>query len=108
VVVHVRNRGLVVLSACSHAGVINVLRHARRLTGVDRVYAFVGGLHLTGGLFEPIIPRTLDELAAIGPAVIVPGHCTGWKATYLLSAKLPEAYVQTSVGTRLQFAAASP
>ena len=108
VVVHVRDRGLVVLSACSHAGVINVLRHAQRLTGVDRVYAFVGGLHLTGGLFEPIIPRTLDELAAIGPAVVVPGHCTGWKATHQLAAKLPEAYVQTSVGTRLSFAAPSP
>jgi 7,8-dihydropterin-6-yl-methyl-4-(beta-D-ribofuranosyl)aminobenzene 5'-phosphate synthase len=105
VVVHVRERGLVVLSACSHAGVINVLRHARRLTGVELVYGFVGGLHLSGGLFEAIIPRTLDELAGIGPAVVVPGHCTGWRATHLLAAKLPEAYVQTSVGTRLLFTA---
>ncbi len=107
VVVHVRERGLVVLSACSHAGVINVLRHARRLTGVEPVYGFVGGLHLSGGLFEAIIPRTLDELAGIGPAVVVPGHCTGWRATHLLAAKLPEAYVQTSVGTRLLFTAAT-
>jgi 7,8-dihydropterin-6-yl-methyl-4-(beta-D-ribofuranosyl)aminobenzene 5'-phosphate synthase len=105
VVVHVRDRGLVVLSACSHAGVINVLRHARRLTGVEQIHGFVGGLHLSGGLFEAIIPRTLDELAAIGPAVVVPGHCTGWRATHLLAARLPEAYVQTSVGTRLMFAA---
>jgi 7,8-dihydropterin-6-yl-methyl-4-(beta-D-ribofuranosyl)aminobenzene 5'-phosphate synthase len=104
VVCHVKNKGLVVLSSCSHAGVINVLRHARQLTGVGHVHAFVGGLHLTGGLFEPIIPRTIEELARIGPEVVVPGHCTGWKATHELARRLPAAYVQTSVGTRLYFA----
>jgi 7,8-dihydropterin-6-yl-methyl-4-(beta-D-ribofuranosyl)aminobenzene 5'-phosphate synthase len=103
VVCHVRNKGLVVLSSCSHAGVINVVRHAQRITGVETVHAFVGGLHLTGGLFEAIIPRTIGELAAIGPQVVVPGHCTGWKATHELSRQLPDAYLQTSVGTRLHF-----
>ena len=102
-VCHVRGKGLIVLSSCSHAGVINVLRHAQRLTGVEIVYAFVGGLHLTGGLFEPIIPRTINELAAIGPQVIVPGHCTGWKATHELARQLPDTYLQTSVGTQLHF-----
>jgi 7,8-dihydropterin-6-yl-methyl-4-(beta-D-ribofuranosyl)aminobenzene 5'-phosphate synthase len=104
VVCHVKDKGLVVLSSCSHAGVINVLRHAQRLTGVDKVHAFVGGLHLTGGLFEPIIPRTIEELARIGPDIVVPGHCTGWKATHELARRMPAAYVQTSVGTRLHFA----
>jgi 7,8-dihydropterin-6-yl-methyl-4-(beta-D-ribofuranosyl)aminobenzene 5'-phosphate synthase len=105
VVVHVRERGLVVLSSCSHSGAINLLRHAQGLTGVDRVYAFVGGMHLTGGLFEPIIGRTLEEMAAIGPAVIVPGHCSGWRAIHALAARLPNAYIQSNVGTRLHFAA---
>jgi 7,8-dihydropterin-6-yl-methyl-4-(beta-D-ribofuranosyl)aminobenzene 5'-phosphate synthase len=104
VVCQVKDKGLVVLSSCSHSGVINVLRHAQRLTGVDKIYAFVGGLHLTGGLFEPIIPRTVAELAAIGPAFVVPGHCTGWKATHEVARRLPEAYIQPSVGTRLHFA----
>jgi len=103
VVCHVKNRGLVVLSSCSHAGAINVLHHARRLTGVEHVHAFVGGLQLTGGLFEPIIPRTIEELADIGPDVVVPGHCTGWKATQELARRLPAAYLQTSVGMRLHF-----
>lgn len=103
-VLHLKDKGLVVLSCCSHAGIINVLRHVRQITGQDKVYAVVGGLHLTGGLFEPIIPRTIDELAAIGPDVLVPCHCTGWKATHELARRLPEAYVQTSVGTRLHFA----
>jgi 7,8-dihydropterin-6-yl-methyl-4-(beta-D-ribofuranosyl)aminobenzene 5'-phosphate synthase len=103
-VLNLKDKGLIVLSCCSHAGIINVLRHAQQVTGQKEVYAVVGGLHLTGGIFEPIIPRTIDELVAIGPKVLVPCHCTGWKATHELARRLPQAYVQTSVGTRLHFA----
>jgi len=106
VVVNVRDRGLVVLSSCSHAGVINVLRHAQRLTGESRVYAFVGGMHLTGGLFEAIIPRTVDELRAIRPGVVVPGHCTGWRAQHLVAQQLPDAFLLSNVGTCLHFTSA--
>ena len=98
-----KDKGLVVLSCCSHAGIINVVRHAQRMTNQENVHAVVGGLHLTGGIFEPIIPRTIDELAAIGPEVVVPCHCTGWRATHELARRMPGAYVQTSVGTRLHF-----
>jgi 7,8-dihydropterin-6-yl-methyl-4-(beta-D-ribofuranosyl)aminobenzene 5'-phosphate synthase len=104
VVVNLKGKGLVVLSGCSHSGTINVVRQAQRLTGEDRVHAFVGGMHLTGGIFERLIPETLNELAAIAPRWLVPGHCTGWKATHEIARRLPEAYVQTSVGTRLRFA----
>jgi 7,8-dihydropterin-6-yl-methyl-4-(beta-D-ribofuranosyl)aminobenzene 5'-phosphate synthase len=103
VVVHVRGRGLVVLSGCSHSGAVNVLLNAQRATGVSHVHAFVGGLHLTGAVFEPIIPATIKELSAIGPDWVVPGHCTGWRAVHELSRALPDAYVQTSVGTTLLF-----
>jgi 7,8-dihydropterin-6-yl-methyl-4-(beta-D-ribofuranosyl)aminobenzene 5'-phosphate synthase len=48
VVIHVRGPGLVVLSSCSHSGVINVLHHARRITGFDNIHGFIGGLHLSG------------------------------------------------------------
>jgi 7,8-dihydropterin-6-yl-methyl-4-(beta-D-ribofuranosyl)aminobenzene 5'-phosphate synthase len=95
----------VVLSSCSHSGAINVLRNARNVTAHPRVHAFVGGLHLSGALFEPIIPDTVAELAAIAPDVVVPGHCTGWRATHELARAMPEAYVQTGVGTTLHFAA---
>ena len=104
VIVHVRGKGLVVLSSCSHSGAINVLRNAQRVTGVTKIDAFVGGLHLTGGLFEPIISRTVTELVAIGPDWVVPGHCTGWRVTHDLARALPEAYVQISVGTTMHFA----
>lgn len=104
VICYVRDKGLVVLSGCGHAGMINILQYARQLTGVDNIYAAIGGFHLTGGIFEPIIPRTISELVAINPTYIVPGHCTGWKAIHEMARQLPQAYIQPSVGTRLHFA----
>jgi 7,8-dihydropterin-6-yl-methyl-4-(beta-D-ribofuranosyl)aminobenzene 5'-phosphate synthase len=103
-VVHVCDQGLVVLSACSHAGIVNVLHYARRLTGGAPVLGVIGGLHLSGGVFEPIIPATVAALAELAPAVLLPGHCTGWKAQHAIARALPDAYVQTCVGTRLRFA----
>jgi 7,8-dihydropterin-6-yl-methyl-4-(beta-D-ribofuranosyl)aminobenzene 5'-phosphate synthase len=103
VVVNVRDRGLVVVSGCSHAGAVNVLRNAQRLTGEERVAGFIGGFHLTGGLFEPIIPRTIGDFAAIGVERLVPAHCTGWRATHELARTMPEAFVQPSVGTTFRF-----
>lgn len=102
---NVRGKGLVVLSSCSHSGVINVLRHVQRVTGVDHIHGFIGGLHLTGGLFESIIPNTIQELVALSPEVIVPGHCTGWRATHKVSQALPNVYTASNVGTTFIFAA---
>jgi 7,8-dihydropterin-6-yl-methyl-4-(beta-D-ribofuranosyl)aminobenzene 5'-phosphate synthase len=99
----VRNRGLVVLSGCSHAGAINLLRHAQRTTGVEHIHAFAGGMHLTSGIFEAIIGPTLDELARLSPDVLAPGHCTGWKATHEIARRFPNTFVQSSVGTRFHF-----
>lgn len=103
IAIHVRGKGLVVLSSCSHSGVINVLHHVQAVTGVEHIHGFIGGLHLTGGLFEPILPATLDELVAIGPDLVVPGHCTGWRATHQVSARLPGAYSASNVGTTFIF-----
>lgn len=103
VIVHVRDVGLVVVSGCSHAGSVNVLRHARRVTGVDRIAGFVGGLHLTGRLFEPIIPETIQAFTELGVERVVPGHCTGWRAVHELARAMPDAFVQPSVGTVLRF-----
>lgn len=104
-VVNVKDKGLVVVTGCCHAGAINTLRYAQRLTGVDTIHALMGGLHLTGGIFEPIIPQTIAELKAIGPKCVMAGHCTGWKAIHLLASEMPDAYVPTSVGTTLVVAA---
>src|SRR5262249_5072128 len=102
VVLHLRDRGLVVLSGCGHAGIVNIVRYAQKLTGVERVHAVLGGFHLSGPAFEPIIGDVCAELSALAPAVIVPAHCTGWRATHTLAAAFPDAFIQNSVGTRLE------
>ncbi len=105
-VVDVRGKGLVVLTGCGHAGVVNTLRHARRLTGVERVHAVVGGFHLSGRAFEPIIGPTVDSLRDLAPDAVVPAHCTGWRAAHAIAARLPDAFIQNSVGTSIVLEAA--
>jgi 7,8-dihydropterin-6-yl-methyl-4-(beta-D-ribofuranosyl)aminobenzene 5'-phosphate synthase len=100
IVINVRDKGLVVLTGCGHAGVVNICRYARALTGDVPLHAVLGGFHLNGPLFEPLIPRVLADLEALGPQVIVPAHCTGWRAQHAMSRRFPEAFIPNSVGTR--------
>jgi 7,8-dihydropterin-6-yl-methyl-4-(beta-D-ribofuranosyl)aminobenzene 5'-phosphate synthase len=104
-VVHVRGRGLVVLTGCGHSGIVNIVRYARQLTGVAEVCAVLGGFHLNGPLFEPVIAPTVDALQALAPEVIVPAHCTGWRAAHALTTHLPDACIQNTVGTRFDLVA---
>ena len=104
-IVNVRDRGLMVITGCGHAGVVNIARYARRLTGDQPLYALLGGFHLGGPLFEPLIPQVLDDLAALNPAVLVPAHCTGWRAQHAMSARFPAAFVPNAVGTSFRLSA---
>lgn len=98
-VVSVRDKGLVVPTGCGHAGAVNIARSAMRLTGVPTLHALLGGLHLNGPAFEPVIGPTRDALEELAPSLLVPGHCTGWKAQHALAAALPDAWIQGSVGS---------
>jgi 7,8-dihydropterin-6-yl-methyl-4-(beta-D-ribofuranosyl)aminobenzene 5'-phosphate synthase len=100
VIVNVRDRGLVVLTGCGHAGIVNISRYALALTGALKVYGLFGGFHLNGPLFEPLIPRVCAGLAELQQSVAVPAHCTGWRAQHVLAATFGEAYVPDCVGTR--------
>jgi 7,8-dihydropterin-6-yl-methyl-4-(beta-D-ribofuranosyl)aminobenzene 5'-phosphate synthase len=99
VVVSLGDRGLVVLSGCGHAGIVNTVRHARKLTGNDAVAAIIGGFHLSGPMFESIIEPTIDAIAELSPSLLVPAHCTGWRAVHQLATRLPDACVISTVGT---------
>ena len=84
VAVHVAGAGLVVLSACSHAGIANVLAHATATVPGVPVHTALGGFHLSGAN-ERIIPETVEALRSFAPAALAPGHCTGWRAVAELS-----------------------
>jgi 7,8-dihydropterin-6-yl-methyl-4-(beta-D-ribofuranosyl)aminobenzene 5'-phosphate synthase len=107
-IVHVAGHGLVVLTGCGHAGIVNIVRYARRLTGIDTVAAVVGGFHLSGPAFEPIIKPTVDALVAIGAEAVIPAHCTGWRAAHALALAMPDAYIPNSVGSRLELCNGQP
>ena len=100
-VVNVKDRGLVVISGCSRAGIINTALYAKKITGIDTIYALIGGFHLTGPLFEKIIEPTILEMLSLNPKVIAPMHCTGWAAIHRFSDAFPDAFVLNSVGTNL-------
>jgi 7,8-dihydropterin-6-yl-methyl-4-(beta-D-ribofuranosyl)aminobenzene 5'-phosphate synthase len=100
-IINVRDKGLVIITGCGHSGIINTIRNAQAITGIGQIYAVIGGFHLTGGLFEPIIPATITALKAIKPRYVMPGHCTGWSATHQIAQAMPEAYIPNSVGTTL-------
>ena len=105
-VVHLRGQGLVVLTGCGHAGAINIIRHAQRLTAVPGLHALIGGLHLSGPAFEPTIGPTVGALSDLDPALLVPGHCTGWRAQHTLAAALPNSWVAGSSGSSFRLTAA--
>ncbi len=98
VVLNVKEKGLVVLSGCAHAGIINTVNYAKQITGVCDVYAIIGGFHLAGKENERRIEPTINELKRVNPKLIVPCHCTGWRAMYSIAQALPEAFVWNSVG----------
>lgn len=101
-IVHVAGHGLVVLTGCGHAGIVNIVRYARRLTGIDRVAAVVGGFHLASPASEPIIAPTVAALVDIGAEAVIPAHCTGWRAAQAIATAMPHAYIPSSVGSRLE------
>jgi len=105
-VVHLRGAGLVVVTGCGHAGAVNIVQGAQRLTGVRRLHGLLGGLHLTGGAFEPVIEPTVSALADYDPAVVVPGHCTGSLAQHRLATVLGERVVPILVGTTVELSGA--
>ena len=99
-VMHLRNKGLVIVSGCSHAGIVNTVLYSKKLSGVDRVHAILGGFHLTGAVFEPVIDPTIQELKKLDPEVLVPMHCTGWKAINRFSQAFPASFILNSVGSK--------
>jgi len=101
---HVKGKGIVVFTACSHAGVINVLRDASRVFAGVPLYAVMGGFHLSGSGPEAIIQETVRDIQSFELKKIIPGHCTGWRATSALSRVFEDdVLVPCAVGRKFTF-----
>ncbi len=101
--VNVAGKGLIVFTACSHAGVVNVLRHARESAPGVPIYAVIGGFHLAG-VNEKIIPDTVEAMAEFNLQIVGAGHCSGWRAVRALANAFGDKVVDPSVvGKRYTF-----
>ncbi len=103
-VAHVLDLGLVVFSACSHAGIVNVCTEVRSLFPDLPIHCVMGGLHL-GGVMERLIPETVEALRPFDIGHIITGHCTGWRALHALANAFGDSVSQSAVGTTYSFAA---
>ena len=101
VVLKLNDKGLVVISGCAHAGIVNTVLFSQKVTGENNIHAILGGFHLSGPFFEKIHDNTIEELKTFNPDVIMPMHCTGWKATQHFQKEFPDSFVLNSVGSKM-------
>jgi 7,8-dihydropterin-6-yl-methyl-4-(beta-D-ribofuranosyl)aminobenzene 5'-phosphate synthase len=99
---HLKGRGLVVISSCGHAGIVNSVRQAQEVSGVDKVHAVLGGFHL-GPAPAPYIAETVSALRALKPDVVVPMHCSGLGFTEEMQRQMPDTLLLSTTGSRLVF-----
>jgi 7,8-dihydropterin-6-yl-methyl-4-(beta-D-ribofuranosyl)aminobenzene 5'-phosphate synthase len=98
----IEGRGLVVISSCSHCGVINAVETAMRVSGVNKLHALLGGFHL--GVAPPeYVEHTIAQLQAMKPDVVIPMHCTGRAFIAKMREKMPEQLVDWNTGSRFTF-----
>lgn len=105
IIMNVKNKGLVILTGCGHAGIINTINYSKEITGISELYAVIGGFHLPANneMYENALYPTLNEIQKSDPKFIIPCHCTGWKATNKIIDLMPEKFIQPSVGTVFSF-----
>jgi len=102
-VMHLSGKGLVVLSGCAHAGIVNTIRYAKKITGIDEVHVVMGGFHMAGPAFEGAIGPTVEALREMAPAYVVPTHCTGRRAIMTFEREMPRSFILNMAGTTLTF-----
>jgi 7,8-dihydropterin-6-yl-methyl-4-(beta-D-ribofuranosyl)aminobenzene 5'-phosphate synthase len=100
---NIKDKGLVVVTGCAHAGIINTVKYAQKLTGT-KLHAVIGGFHLVNAAPETI-ERTLADMKVIDPDYTVPAHCTGFEAASLFAKEMPEQFILNTAGTTYVFAA---
>lgn len=102
IAINIKGKGLVVIGGCSHAGIINTIKHIQKASGINDVHSVMGGFHLSGEN-EKLIDPTISEMKAIDPDYIIPMHCTGWNAINRFAQEMPDNFILNSVGTTYIF-----
>ena len=101
---HLKDRGLIVISSCGHAGIVNSTRQAMKVSGIDKVHAIVGGFHLFPA-DDAYLKQTAAELGKLNPDVLIPMHCSGPGLLASLKTMMPDRVVPSTTGTEFTFGA---
>jgi 7,8-dihydropterin-6-yl-methyl-4-(beta-D-ribofuranosyl)aminobenzene 5'-phosphate synthase len=101
---NVKGKGLVLLSGCAHVGIVNTVKHAQKVSGIDKVHSVMGGFHLINVKPE-IIEKTVADIKAMKPEYIIPTHCTGFEAMVSFSREMPNEFILNTAGTKYTFGA---
>jgi len=99
---NVKGKGLVVLSGCAHAGIVNTVKHAQKIAGIDKIHAVMGGFHLINAKPE-VIQNTVADIKAMKPDYIIPTHCTGFEAVVAFSREMPNEFILNTAGSQYTF-----
>lgn len=102
-VINVKRKGLVIVSGCAHAGIINTVLYGKEISDDGKIHAIIGGFHLSGRECEERIGDTVKALKQLNPELAVPMHCTGWRGAFTIAKELPKAFVWSSVGNLYTF-----
>ena len=97
IVIHVKKKGLVILSGCAHSGIVNTIEYAKVISGVEKIHAVIGGFHMASAEAEEI-DQTVEYMKSIQPELLVPGHCTGFQAINRFAQDMPDQFVESVVG----------
>jgi len=101
---NIRGKGLVVISSCGHVGIVNSVRQAQQVSGVQKVHAIVGGFHL-GPAPADYLKEVVAEIKKLEPDVLIPMHCSGLNFLLEARAQMPNSVISTSTGSRVTFSA---
>ena len=101
---NIKGKGLVVISSCGHAGIVNSVRQAQEVSGVEKVHAIVGGFHL-GPAPKDYLTQVVAEIKKLNPDVLIPMHCSGLNFVQEARAQMPENVLVTTTGSQITFGA---
>ena len=97
IVINVKDKGLIVLSGCAHSGIVNTIQHAKELTGINKIYAIIGGFHLANA-DENEISKTVEYIKSTRPTYVIPSHCAGFQAIGQFAQEMPDEFIEGIVG----------
>jgi len=93
-------QGLALITGCAHRGIVNTVRHAQRITGVERVHTVIGGTHLFVSTPDRI-ERTAGDLQSLGLEKLGVSHCTGFHPAAALAREFGDVFFLNNAGTQV-------